>query len=110
MKVTDTNDLESITKIRLRVLARDFSINRIPIYLPNLTELNLDGSGLFSLRDLGCEMKNLTILHVTRCGLNSLDGLFGLQALVELYAGSNNINDLSQCACLPEIVKLDLKK
>lgn len=78
--------------------------------MPQLTELNLDGSALLSLRDLGCDMTNLTILHVTRCGLNSLDGLFGLQTLIELYAASNNIDDLSSCACLPDIKKLDLRK
>lgn len=110
IKVADTEDLDSVKSIRLRVIARDFSLQRLPTFLPNLKELNLNGSSLTTLRDLGCHMQSLEVLHVAKTGINSLDGLFGLQGLVELYAAGNNIRDLSPCASLPDLEVLDLGK
>lgn len=107
---TGTNDLDSIVKVKLQVIAVDLCLQHLSIYTPNLTELILDGSVLLSLRDLGCDLKNLKILRVIRCNLTSLDGMFGLESLVELYAGNNRIEDLSPCAFLPYIRILDLRK
>lgn len=110
IKVTETEDLETVTSLRLYVIARDFSLQRIPQFLPHLRELNLNGSCLMTLRDLGCGMQNLEILHVARTGLNSLDGLLGLTGLIELYAPSNKIKDLSPCSALQNAQVLDLGK
>ncbi|GLV36121.1 uncharacterized protein CBL_01884 [Carabus blaptoides fortunei] len=110
IKITDTEDLESVTSLRLRVIASDFSLQRVPVYLPHLTELNLDGSALMSLRDLGCDMIKLKILRVNRTGINSLDGISGFPLLIELHAGFNNIRNVSPCSRLTQIEVLDLKK
>lgn len=110
IKITETEDLESVTSLRLRVIASDFSLQRVPVYLPHLTELNLDGSALMSLRDLGCDMNKLKILRVKRTGINSLDGISSFPLLIELYAGFNNIKNVSPCFKLTQIEVLDLKK
>lgn len=52
--------------------------------------LNLDGSSLDSLRDLGSEL-TVKYLNVSRCGLKSLDGINGIQTLEQLVADNNKI-------------------
>jgi hypothetical protein len=51
-QVSGTADLESIRDIRLRVIARETSLQRLAVFVPNLRELDLDGSCLGSLRYL----------------------------------------------------------
>lgn len=102
--------MASVTQVKLQVIAVDICLQHINIHLPQLMDLNLEGSVLSSLRDLGCGLNNLKILRVSRCGLTSLDGLFGLQSLEELYAPNNTIEDLSPCTFLPNIKHIDLKR
>lgn len=54
-------------------------------------------------------MSGLRVLRVTRCGLDSLDGTFGLSALAELYAAYNRVQDIGYLACLPNIEHIDLR-
>lgn len=110
MRVTETDDLKNVTQVKLRVIARDVSLQHLNIYTPILRELTLDGSVISSLRDLGCKLKCLKILRVNRCGLTSFDGLFGLETLEELHAGYNNIENVSPCSHLPEIKLIDVRK
>lgn len=76
--------------------------------MPHLKVLNLEGSMLFSLRDLGCDLSSLVYLNISRCGLKSLDGTSGLSNLTELVADSNLIEDAGPCSNLPLITKLSL--
>lgn len=46
---------------------------------------------------------------MTRCGLDSLDGTFGLSSLTELYAAYNRVQDIGYLACLPSIEYIDLR-
>ena len=78
--------------------------------MPNLRVLNLEGSMLFSLRDLGYDLKSLSYLNISRCGLKSLDGTNGLPNLTEMVVDFNLIEDAGPCSNLPKIVKISLIK
>lgn len=97
-------------QIKLRVISSAISLQRLPYFLTRLRCLNLEGSILFSLRDLGCDLSNLIYLNVSRCGLRSLDGTNGLSTLFELVADSNSIDDAGACSNLPLIKKISLAK
>lgn len=49
-QVAGTEDLPSVRSIKLRVIGREMSLQRLCVYVPNLVELNLDGSSVGSLR------------------------------------------------------------
>ena len=49
-QVAGTEDLQAVQSIKLRVIGRETSLQRLCVYVPNLTELNLDGSSVGSLR------------------------------------------------------------
>ncbi|KAE8753171.1 hypothetical protein FOCC_FOCC000094 [Frankliniella occidentalis] len=108
-QVAGTEDLADVRSIKLRVIGREMSLQRLCVYVPNLTELNLDGSSIGSLRELGCGLSGLRVLRVTRCSLDSLDGTFGLSSLAELYAAFNRVQDIGYLACLPNIEHIDLR-
>ncbi|PNW88766.1 hypothetical protein CHLRE_01g043650v5 [Chlamydomonas reinhardtii] len=102
--------LEDATSLQLVVnSATGGSIAHLGTSLPSLHELNLNGSTLASLRDLGTGFRMLQVLWVSRCGLRSLDGLNGLTALRELYAAYNDIADLQPVDCCPQLEVLDVE-
>ncbi|GIL85203.1 hypothetical protein Vretimale_10809 [Volvox reticuliferus] len=108
--------LEDATSLQLVVnTAAGGSVAHLGGTLPNLIELNLNGSTIDSLRDLGTGFQLLQVLWVSRCGLKALDGLNGLPSLRELYAAYNDITDLQpvdscqhleildvECNCIPD--------
>lgn len=110
LRVTESDHLEQVTQIKLKVIAQEVSLQHLNIHTPYLRELTLDGSVVSSLRDLGCRLRCLKVLRVNRCGLTSFDGLFGLETIEELYAGYNLISDISPCSWLPHIRVLDVKR
>lgn len=97
-----------VNQIRLRIISSSISLHRLPYFLPQLRLLSLEGSVLFSLRDLGSDLSSLTYLNVSRCALKSLDGTNGLLNLIELVADNNQINDAGACMNLPRIRKISL--
>ncbi|GLI60531.1 hypothetical protein VaNZ11_002678 [Volvox africanus] len=108
--------LEDATSLQLVVnTAAGGNVSHLGATLPNLVELNLNGSTIDSLRDLGTGFRLLQVLWVSRCGLKALDGLNGLPSLRELYAAYNDITDLQpvdtcqhleildvECNCIPD--------
>jgi Leucine-rich repeat (LRR) protein len=76
--------------------------------MPQLRILNLEGSMLFSLRDLGCDLSNLAYLNISRCGLKSLDGTNGLPNLTEIVVDFNLIEDAGPCSNLLQIRKISM--
>lgn len=49
-QVSGNADLISVRDIKLRVISREMSLHRLALFVPNLRELNLEGSFLGSLR------------------------------------------------------------
>lgn len=108
-QVAGTDALNTVTEIKLRVISHMISLQRIPMFCPNIRILNLEGSVVGSLRDLGTDMRTLLHLNVSRCGLKTLDGTNGLVKLEELVADNNEIEDANPVTNLPSIKKLSLK-
>ena len=86
-----------MTEVKLKVISHMTSLQRIPLFMPNLKSLNLEGSIVLTLRDLGCDMGCLVYLNVSRCSLKSLDGTNGLETLEELVADYNMIEEVGPC-------------
>lgn len=84
-----------------------YGLHRLNVFLPALVALNLDGSSLNSLRDLGTDLM-LKYLNVSRCNLKSFDGIGGLGAIEHLVADGNCISEIMQLSCLNELHRLSL--
>ncbi|XP_057662239.1 leucine-rich repeat-containing protein 56 [Diorhabda carinulata] len=110
VQVTNTEDLGTITQLKLRIISRETTLQYLNLYTPALRELTLDGSCVSSLRDLGYGLRNLKILKVNRCGLTCIDGVFGFEQLQELYVADNEITTLAPCAFLNSIKVLDVRR
>ncbi|XP_026747381.1 uncharacterized protein LOC113508503 [Trichoplusia ni] len=105
--VTDDEVLR-IREAKLRVMADRVGLRRLHVLAPRLRTLTLDGSALSSLRDLGIGLVHLKILSIDRCGLTTLDGVWGLGALRELSAAGNRLQDLQPLAALQKLHTLNL--
>lgn len=93
----------------MRVTSNVFGLHQMHIFLPNLMALNLDGSSLDSLRDLGCDLK-VKYLNVSRCGLRSFDGISGFDTVEHLVADSNDISNFMQLGSVTELHTLSLRR
>lgn len=107
-KVSGTHDLHTLTEVNLKLSSTMVCIQRLEVFLPNLVSLNLDGSSLNSLRDLGTGL-SIKYLNVSRCGLANLDGTNGLTSLIHLVAESNSIREVSPVFNLSDLRKLNLR-
>ncbi|XP_037047719.1 leucine-rich repeat-containing protein 9 [Bradysia coprophila] len=107
-KVSGSQDLHRLTEVNLKLSSTMVCIQRLEVFLPNLVSLNLDGSSLNSLRDLGTGLV-IKYLNVSRCGLTSLDGTNGLASLIHLVAESNAIREVSPIFNLNDLRKLNLR-
>lgn len=65
---------------------------------------------LFLYRDFAFKLDNLKILKVASCNLKSLDGVWNIPNVEELYAPDNNISDLMLCSTLVKLITLDLSR
>ncbi|XP_063823801.1 uncharacterized protein LOC135073562 [Ostrinia nubilalis] len=106
--VATDEDVLRIREAKLRVVAERVGLRRLHVLAPRLRSLTLDGSALTSLRDLGIGLVHLKILSVNRCGLTSLDGVWGLGALREFHASGNRLQDLQPLAALQKLHTLNL--
>lgn len=100
--------MNTLTHIQMRVSPNVFGLHQMHIFLPSLIALNLDGSYLESLRDLGCDMK-LKYLNVSRCQLRNFDGISGFESLEHLVADANNVSNVMQLSMLQELHTLSLR-
>ncbi|XP_044256019.1 leucine-rich repeat-containing protein 56 [Tribolium madens] len=110
VQVTGTENLELVTQVKLRVIARDVPLQHLGVFIPALRELILDGSVVATLRELGSGLKNLKILRINRCGIEVLDNMLALESLEELYAADNLIENCMPCAFLSNLKVLDLRR
>lgn len=92
----------------MRVSPNVFGLHQMHIFLPHLIALNLDGSCLESLRDLGCDLK-LKYLNVSRCRLRSFDGISGFETVEHLIADDNDISNVMQLSVLQELHTLSIR-
>lgn len=108
MKVAETEDLRTLNSVHLKISSTMICIQHLEVFLPNLQALDLDGSELSSLRDLGTNLR-IKSLNVSRCGLYSLDGATGLTELVKLVADENHISTVGQLCSLHHLRTISLR-
>ncbi|BFZ03963.1 hypothetical protein BsWGS_07002 [Bradybaena similaris] len=103
------DDLKTVETLDLKVDSRETSLGNFGSLLPNLLELNLNGSRISCMRDLGSSLRKLRVLWMARCGLEELDGISALSELRELYLEYNEISDVSPLSMLEHLQVLDLE-
>ena len=99
---------QNLTSLTLKIDKNFNMMNDVGYRLPNLIELNLSGSEIESIMDIGTSFKKLEKLNVSNCGLNDLSGLISFINLKELNASNNNINDLIDIEMCDELKIIDL--
>ena len=105
----DVEEMRELQKIEMKV---DTTCNNLQIVgeiLSSLEMLRLSDSFLNSLRDLGTSFRNLRVLWVCRCDLKDLSGIVALEALTELYASYNYVDDLFELSQLMNIKVADFE-
>ena len=87
----------------------DFNmLNDIGYRLPNLLSLDLSGSEIESIMDIGTSFNRLEKLNVSNCGLSDLNGIICFNNLKELIASNNKITDLIYIEMCEELKIIDL--
>lgn len=83
-------------------------LQRLNTFLPKLQSLNLDGSHLQSLRDLGTNL-SVKYLNISRCGLTNFDGTNDLTSVQHLVADGNAITNLQPLCNLDNLRILSIR-
>jgi Leucine-rich repeat (LRR) protein len=109
LELAGVDDLAQAETLQMIVNTTTSTLSHLGVLLPRLQDLNLSGSVIESVRDLGTGFRCLQILWLARCGLGSLDGMSSLPLLRELYASYNDISDLHPLDSCPELEVLDLE-
>ena len=97
-----------LTSLSLKIDKNFNMMNDIGYRLPNLIELNLQGSEIESIMDIGTSFNKLEKLNVSGCGLTDLSGIICFQNLKELNASNNKITDLIDIEMCEELKSIDL--
>ena len=97
-----------LTSLTLKIDKNFNMLNDIGYRLPNLIELNLQGSEIESIEDIGTSFNKLEKLNVSGCGLTDLSGIICFQNLKELNNSNNKITDLIDIELCEELKVIDL--
>ena len=97
-----------LTSLSLKIDKNFNMMNDIGYRLPNLIELNLQGSEIESIMEIGTSFNKLEKLNVSGCGLTDLSGIICFQSLKELNASNNKITDLIDIEMCEELKVIDL--
>ena len=97
-----------LTSLSLKIDKNFNMLNDIGYRLPNLISLDLSGSEIESIMDIGTSFNKLEKLNVSNCGLSDLDGIICFNNLKELNASNNKITDLIYVEMCEELKVIDL--
>ena len=112
--ITKYSDIRNISQIKelktlkLKIKKNFGMLNDIGYYIPNLIELNLEGSEISSILDIGISFQNLIKLNVSNCKFIDLSGIICFKKLEELNASNNLIKDLIDLEMCNQIKILNL--
>lgn len=109
IKLTKIDDLTTVTNLKLSVNTNTQSILHLGDLLPNLKSLDLDGSIISSVRDLGISLKNLEKLSLNDCALSELDGIGIIPSLKVLSVQNNQLTEVTALAMNESLVELNLR-
>lgn len=102
-------DIPNLKKLKFTIPQNFGMLNDFGYHLPNLEELNLEGSKIISISEIGTSFFNLKILNVSSCGLKDLTGIICFKQLEELYAKNNEIDDLIDLEMCNELRILNIE-
>ena len=97
-----------LTSLSLKIDKNFNMLNDIGYRLPNLISLDLSGSEIESIMDIGTSFNKLEKLNVSNCGLSDLNGIICFNNLKELIASNNKITDLIYIEMCEELKFIDL--
>lgn len=72
----EISEIKKLTNFSFKVISDYGILNMIGECLPNLIQLNLSGSIIPSITDIGANFHNLKVLNVNNCGINDLSGIW----------------------------------
>jgi hypothetical protein len=104
-----TYELGSICHLQIHVDTLVQSVDRLGMLLPSLLALNLTGSVVGSLRELGSGLQRLEVLWMGRCALQDIGSVTGMQCLREFYMPFNDVVDLSPLSFSETLEVLDIE-
>ena len=99
---------QGLTSLSLKIDKNFNMLNDIGYRLPNLISLDLSGSEIESIMDIGTSFNKLEKLNVSNCGLSDLNGIICFNNLKELIASNNKITDLIYIEMCEELKIIDL--
>lgn len=105
----ETEDLESVTRLEIRLDSVEQSVEVLGSLLPSLIQLKLTDSSIGVIRDLGTGLVHLQILWMARCGLQDISGIGAMQSLRELYLPFNDVAELSPLSAHESLEVLDVE-
>jgi len=106
--IKNISQIKELRTLKLTINKNFGMLNDIGYYIPNLIELNLEGSEISSISDIGISFQNLIKLNVSNCKLLDLSGIVCFKKLEELNANNNMIKDLIDLEMCNEIQILKL--
>ena len=106
--IRNISQIKELKTLKLKIKKNFGMLNDIGYYIPNLIELNLEGSEILSILDIGISFQNLIKLNVSNCKLIDLSGIICFKKLEELNASNNLIKDLIDLEMCNEIKILNL--
>eukprot|EP00035_Acanthoeca_spectabilis_P039058 m.58676 g.58676 ORF g.58676 m.58676 type:complete len:559 (-) comp9422_c0_seq1:207-1883(-) len=109
-EVTGREDLASVTELKLIVDTTESSLGQFAGLVQSLVSLDLSGSTLTSIRDLGTGFHSLEVLKLENCKLSALDGITVFPKLRELSCRRNKISNLSPLGMVSQLTTLDLSE
>jgi hypothetical protein len=75
-KDMENKNFRNVNQIQLKLYDNFPLLNEFGRYMPNITNLNLSGSLIKSIEDIGSTYVNLRHLNVSNCQLEDLTGIF----------------------------------
>ena len=99
---------QGLTSLSLKIDKNFNMLNDIGYRLPNLISLDLSGSEIESIMDIGTSFNKLEKLNVSNCGLSDLNGIICFNNLKELIASNNKITDFIYIEMCEELKIIDL--
>lgn len=107
--IAGMEDLDIVTMMEMVVNTTETTLGNFGIFLPNLKQLKLSNSVIPTVRDVGTSLSHLSVLWLSCCGLQDVDGIASMSNLSELYLSYNDISDISPISFLDNLQVLDLE-
>ena len=107
--IAGCDDLTTCATLEMRADCTREDLGGVGRAMPSLARLRMSNSVAPSMRTFGSAFQRLTVLWISRSGLEDLAGIGSLLRLRELYASYNEVADVSPLAELDDLRVVDLE-